>query len=261
MRRTERKPLSKTMRFEVFKRDSFACQYCGAKAPDVLLQVDHIKPVARGGDNSILNLVTSCAACNGGKGARELSEHSAVERQRTQASALQERREQIEMMMQWHQGLLSIDDAIVSGITQIYSKLCPGWTLNPSGHQMVLALVQKYGSTDVIEALKTAASLHVKVADGRATEESMRVLVDAWKKHCSYIKWNRENPIEGQLRYIRGILRKRLSYCPEDAVLARLREASDAGVSLSELRSIAIESTRIAQWESAVEDAVERVNR
>ena len=37
----ERKPLSKKIRFEVFKRDAFTCQYCGQMAPDVLLEVDH----------------------------------------------------------------------------------------------------------------------------------------------------------------------------------------------------------------------------
>ena len=38
----ERKPIGKKMRFEVFKRDKFTCQYCGRKAPDVILEVDHI---------------------------------------------------------------------------------------------------------------------------------------------------------------------------------------------------------------------------
>jgi 5-methylcytosine-specific restriction endonuclease McrA len=56
----KRKSMSKKLRFEVFKRDSFACQYCGNKAPDVVLEVDHINPVSKGGDNSILNLITSC---------------------------------------------------------------------------------------------------------------------------------------------------------------------------------------------------------
>lgn len=43
----KRKSLSKKTRFEVFKRDSFTCQYCGRSAPEVVLQVDHIKPVAK----------------------------------------------------------------------------------------------------------------------------------------------------------------------------------------------------------------------
>ena len=63
-----RKPLSKKIRFEVFKRDKFTCQYCGRMSPDVILEVDHIEPVAEGGDNEITNLITSCRDCNRGKG-------------------------------------------------------------------------------------------------------------------------------------------------------------------------------------------------
>ena len=38
----QRKTLSKKIRFEVFKRDKFTCQYCGRMSPDVILEVDHI---------------------------------------------------------------------------------------------------------------------------------------------------------------------------------------------------------------------------
>lgn len=69
---SKRKALGKSLRFEVFKRDAFTCQYCGQKPPDVVLQVDHINPVALGGDNDISNLVTSCEACNQGKKAKRL---------------------------------------------------------------------------------------------------------------------------------------------------------------------------------------------
>ena len=55
----ERKPIPKKLRFEVFKRDRFTCQYCGRMSPDVILEVDHIKPVAEGGEDEILNLITS----------------------------------------------------------------------------------------------------------------------------------------------------------------------------------------------------------
>ena len=56
----KRKTLSKKIRFEVFKRDSFTCQYCGRSAPDVILEVSGLNPVANGGDNDIMNLITSC---------------------------------------------------------------------------------------------------------------------------------------------------------------------------------------------------------
>jgi hypothetical protein len=61
--------MSLKTRFDVFKRDDFTCRYCGRKTPSVVLQVDHVIPVAEGGDNEIENLVTSCFECNNGKGA------------------------------------------------------------------------------------------------------------------------------------------------------------------------------------------------
>lgn len=62
-----RQPLSKRARFEVFKRDGFACQYCGQHPPNVMLEVDHITPVAEGGGSEADNLVTACFNCNRGK--------------------------------------------------------------------------------------------------------------------------------------------------------------------------------------------------
>jgi hypothetical protein len=56
------------LRFEVFKRDGFHCQYCGRTVPDVTLQADHIIPQADGGVDDIDNLITACTECNQGKG-------------------------------------------------------------------------------------------------------------------------------------------------------------------------------------------------
>lgn len=72
--RPRRRGLSPRTRFEVFKRDAFTCQYCGRQAPDVILNCDHLLSVAQGGDNDILNLITSCRECNDGKGVALLSD-------------------------------------------------------------------------------------------------------------------------------------------------------------------------------------------
>lgn len=69
---TKRKALSKGRRFDIFKRDSFTCQYCGRQPPEVVLEVDHIRPVAEGGTNEELNLITACEDCNRGKGKKLL---------------------------------------------------------------------------------------------------------------------------------------------------------------------------------------------
>lgn len=88
-----RKPLSKKLRFDVFKRDEFTCQYCGATPPSVILHVDHIISVKDGGLNEIDNLLTSCEACNLGKGARPLTDIPASLRDR--AKEIFEREDQL----------------------------------------------------------------------------------------------------------------------------------------------------------------------
>lgn len=65
-----RKSLSPTLRFQVLARDAFTCQYCGGRAPDVTLQVDHMHAVAKGGQDTLDNLLTSCSTCNIGKRCR-----------------------------------------------------------------------------------------------------------------------------------------------------------------------------------------------
>jgi len=103
--KTRRKSLSKRIRFEVLKRDKFTCRYCGAKAPDVVLCVDHIRAVADGGTNDILNLVTACQDCNSGKSDRRLDDHSITGCRRAQAEAEQNRINQIKEMSVWVEDL------------------------------------------------------------------------------------------------------------------------------------------------------------
>lgn len=52
-------------RQNIFKRDGFTCQYCGATKD---LTLDHLIPRARGGKSSWVNLVTACRRCNARKG-------------------------------------------------------------------------------------------------------------------------------------------------------------------------------------------------
>lgn len=62
-----RRPMNIRLRFRILERDRFRCQYCGARAPDVDLEVDHIVSVASGGSNDETNLITACFRCNRGK--------------------------------------------------------------------------------------------------------------------------------------------------------------------------------------------------
>ena len=58
-------------RFNLFLRDEFCCQYCGAKGE---LTFDHVVPRAKGGVTSWENVVAACARCNLRKGSRSVKE-------------------------------------------------------------------------------------------------------------------------------------------------------------------------------------------
>ncbi len=49
-------------------RDAHTCQYCGKRPPLRELNIDHILPRSRGGEDSWENLVTACRVCNLRKG-------------------------------------------------------------------------------------------------------------------------------------------------------------------------------------------------
>jgi 5-methylcytosine-specific restriction endonuclease McrA len=57
-------------RFRILERDGFKCVYCGRKPNkdnDVTLQIDHILPRVKNGEQLDDNLVTACWDCNIGK--------------------------------------------------------------------------------------------------------------------------------------------------------------------------------------------------
>lgn len=58
-------------RFNVFLRDGFACQYCGAPED---LTFDHLIPRSKGGRTTWENIVTACGPCNLRKGGRLIRE-------------------------------------------------------------------------------------------------------------------------------------------------------------------------------------------
>ncbi len=69
----KRIPLPSKLRFDVLNRDNHTCKYCGKQPPEVILEVDHVQPVSKGGKDDMENLFTSCRDCNRGKGATPLS--------------------------------------------------------------------------------------------------------------------------------------------------------------------------------------------
>lgn len=151
MSENKRKSIPKSVRFEVFKRDSFKCQYCGASAPDVILEVDHIVPVAEGGENDMMNLITSCRNCNRGKGKKKLTDRQTIEKQKTELDDLNERRQQMEMMVQWKCDLLNFELEMVNAIDSLICSMTD-WAMSDSAKQKIRRLIGQFSFDEVYDA-------------------------------------------------------------------------------------------------------------
>jgi hypothetical protein len=173
----ERRMVTPKIRFEVFKRDSFTCQYCGRTAPQVVLNVDHIKPVSKGGSNSILNLITSCFDCNSGKSNRELSDDAIITKQIDELKIMQAKREQLNLIMKWRDELkeMHADELLYANSTfeDTFST-----TLTEYGKNMMSKLIKQFGFVEFLDALDIAATK--KFRDGEAL------------KYIAGICWNRQ---------------------------------------------------------------------
>ena len=207
---SNRKSLSKKLRFEVFKRDSFTCQYCGKVAPNVILEVDHIEPVSKGGSNDLLNLITSCYDCNRGKTNIELNDDAVVSKQRQQLELLQERREQIQLMFNWRKELDNLksdtDDMVVS---YIENKI-DNFSLKESGIKKIPPLTKKYDLADILESIDLSASKYLRYDnEGNLFQESAEEFLN---KIGGILVNKNKPPIERKASYIKGICRNRFSY-------------------------------------------------
>jgi 5-methylcytosine-specific restriction endonuclease McrA len=61
-------------RRNVYLRDDYRCQYCGAKKPAGELSFDHVVPRSAGGRTTWENIVTACRPCNTRKEAQTCDE-------------------------------------------------------------------------------------------------------------------------------------------------------------------------------------------
>lgn len=255
---SERRPLSKKLRFEVFKRDSFTCQYCGAKAPDVVLQCDHVNPVSKGGDNDILNLITSCAACNSGKGARKLDDHQEVERQRLQLEELNERRQQIEWMLEWRNELSKLNDDVLDKVTNFWSQKAHGYSVNENGRQLLAKWIDRFELSLLLEAVETSARQYIEFRDDEPTSESVNHAFDMIPRVAGGIKRNAEKPWLKDIYYIRAILRNRLSYINEHQAASLMEKAITACfMDTDELRNFAKEVRSWTQFRDGVQSYID----
>lgn len=208
----ERKSLSNKIRFEVFKRDSFTCQYCGRKAPDVVLNVDHIKPVADGGTNDLFNLITSCFECNNGKRDIPLDKQKELDKQRESLEMLEERRKQLDMLFKWKTELTSVKDYEVEKMER-YILDTYDVSLTDSGKSNLQKYIKEFGINEVMESTQIAFDQY------DSFEKAFKYI----PRICNVRKQQQEHPEYKDIYYLSKIAESNCAYYSKHRVINFLK--------------------------------------
>ena len=152
----ERKPLSKKMRFDVFKRDSFTCQYCGSNPPAVVLEVDHIHPVSKGGRNLADNLITACFDCNRGKSAGLLT--TVPQSITDKAEIIAEKMAQMKAFERMVRAKRKGEESSIDEVEDVFKSYFDGYHFNPRFRESVRLFLQHINVFDLMDAMNRACS-------------------------------------------------------------------------------------------------------
>ena len=152
--------VGKSLRFEVFARDGFTCQYCGQRPPDVVLELDHIHPRSKGGGDEIINLITSCYDCNRGKSAKVISE--VAPRPDADLAFLKTQQEIVEVQrfLDAKKKQDELDNVLCETLEDVWSKYLTTETV-PS-KLVFIPWVKKYGAEEVTAAISAASPAYMR---------------------------------------------------------------------------------------------------
>lgn len=153
--------ISKKIRFEVFKRDSFRCAYCGETPPKVILEVDHIDPKSKGGKDEINNLLTACFDCNRGK--KDILLQVIPGQLKENLEILQEKENQILAYRRLTDKIRKRIGNDIWEICEIYTNQYPGWFFSDTfKNASIKNFLSKLPKQKVIDALYIAIGKYPK---------------------------------------------------------------------------------------------------
>lgn len=152
-----RKTLSPKLRFDVFERDSFTCQYCGRRPPEVVLEIDHVIALANGGTDDKENLLTACVPCNRGKGTSEISSNRPELQERV--AEAEAREAQVAALERFLRKRRSREAKLVKNLALAWDGLfedagSPDWTLSEAGIRSLEMFVKRLPEEELFDAIE-----------------------------------------------------------------------------------------------------------
>lgn len=184
----------------------------------------------------MLNLITSCFDCNRGKGKKKISDKSIIHAQIDQLTELNERRSQIEMLLDWKNGLLEIDNDVAKKIGDYFEDLT-GFSVSEKGIRTLKAIIKKYGHDNCINGMERSVDVYFK-NDTESAEFCFR-------KIGAICNLNTKPDYSRKISYIMGILKNKSIFFNKKKMGDSLFKAHENGVDLDKLTE---ETKSISNW-------------
>jgi 5-methylcytosine-specific restriction endonuclease McrA len=157
---SKEKEITKSLRFEIFKRDKFTCQYCGRQTPTVVLEIDHIIPKVEGGPLADPNnLITACFDCNRGKGKIPLGVQRVKDDRKEAIQQEREKQLQIKEYEEFLKEKQEHDGRTIEELNEHWSNLCENrYDLNLSGIDALKRFLKFLTPAEIKDSMEIAAS-------------------------------------------------------------------------------------------------------
>lgn len=180
----KRKAISTRTRFEIFKRDRFTCQYCGRTPPSVVLEVDHITPVSKGGCSDEGNLITACFDCNRGK-----SDGMLAESLKPLNDQMAERREKVAQIAAYNEFLMDERSIVDEHVRNLGIRWCnlagfpeDKYTFGTEREGSVRRFLKQLPAAEVFDAIDVAHSRRPVYRKGEDHQTWKYFCGVCWKK-------------------------------------------------------------------------------
>jgi len=215
----------------------------------VVLHVDHINPVANGGNNDIFNLVTSCVDCNQGKADRLLSDNSALVKQQNQAKLVSEKHQQIEMLAKWHKEMAQLDLKVEQIVRDEINKHLEPVRRSVSDiffNSEIRRAIKKYPLNVVLDSINASATIYLK--DIRSSDDWAEY-INKIPKICYWKNEELKNPHLNEYRKIAFTAKKLWWNCYVNELVNEIKNLhEDHGLEISQIKKIAFGVKSISEF-------------
>ncbi|GHV93643.1 hypothetical protein AGMMS50268_41460 [Spirochaetia bacterium] len=96
-----------------------------------------------------MNLITSCFDCNHGKSDRQLDDNTIIQKQYSELEKLNERREQLEMLIEWRNSLEGLQNTELEYFEKVISDKFDR-SLTEIGRKRAVTLIKKYSLGELL---------------------------------------------------------------------------------------------------------------